>query len=383
MESQGRKAFVTKLFLAFAAVVVIQDILQRANGVSGLLARVAGYFLPFIYASFFAILIHPISAIFETKLKMKRWIAILCSFIFVLGAIVLLILAVIPGFIDSTAKFIDRAPKLENDLNIYTTKIISYVDKSGFLNAKIEDIKNNAIKYLQDNILNYAKYLSLNIINIFTTFFQIIIGFLLAIFFIYRREYFEKLLENIVHLFMSKEKTSEIMHFFDESRKIFLNYLWGKLIASVFVGLLSFILMFFMKVPYAGLNAVLFGVGNMIPYIGAFLSLTVSIVFVVIENPSAVLYLLIANIVTQQIDGYIISPKIIGKTVGMNSFWVITGVLIGGAVGGIVGMIFGVPAIGVLKYIYHIQMKKVQEKDQRDSESTKSKINEFIKKIKS
>ncbi|MGL4688242.1 MAG: AI-2E family transporter, partial [Fusobacteriaceae bacterium] len=116
------------------------------------------------------------------------------------------------------------------------------------------------------------------------------------------------------------------------------------------------------KVPYAGLIAVMVGVGNMVPYVGAIIAMLIGGLLVLIADPTKIWFLILANLLANQIEGMYLSPKIIGKTVGLTSFWVISGVLIGGAIMGPLGMVFGVPAIGVVKLIYNMRLKKKNKK---------------------
>ena len=80
------------------------------------------------------------------------------------------------------------------------------------------------------------------------------------------------------------------------------------------------------------------------PFIGAIPCLLI-LVFV---NPFDALKFLILIIAIQQVDGNIIGPKILGKSIGVSALWVLVAIVIGGDLLGVVGMVVGVPTFAVL-----------------------------------
>lgn len=136
----------------------------------------------------------------------------------------------------------------------------------------------------------------------------------------------------------------------------------GRIIISVIVGLISFVVMKIADVPYALLNGVMIGVGNMIPYFGSIAAGVVAFILVLLSNPIKCVYLLLAIIIAQNVDGYIIGPKILGKSVGLSSFWIIASVIIMGNIMGTLGMFLGVPIFAILKLIYIRVLKNKREK---------------------
>ena len=98
------------------------------------------------------------------------------------------------------------------------------------------------------------------------------------------------------------------------------------------------------------LISVLVAITNMIPYFGPFIGAIPCLIIVTITDPLHGLYLLIFVLVLQQVDGNIISPKIIGDKTGLSGFWVLFAILLFGGTFGFLGMLAGVPVFAV---IYH------------------------------
>lgn len=358
---QNKRGLMFKGTLLLILVVVVQSFLQSGDEVRKIITVVMGYLTPFIYAIFLAIVIHPISNLFENRLKMRRGVSILLAVILIVILCTALVLAILPGLSQSISEITLRAPEYEKTLMLWTEKTLEFLRAKGVVTIESGKLKSNIDTFLSGNSLNIFKTVSVNVMGMFVTFGQVLLGLLLAVFFINDREYFEKLLYNSVYIASSREKAEKTVEFLDKSRIIFLNYLWGKTLSSVGVGVAALIIMLVSRVPYSGLIAVLLAVGNMIPFVGGFVAVAIGAILVLIANPVKVIYLLLAYFVSNQLEAIYISPKIIGKTVGLSSFWVITGVLLGGAIMGPVGMIFGVPAVGVIKLLYRMGLDRKEK----------------------
>lgn len=354
-----------KLLIVLIIVVILQSFLQNNQGLIGIVSGFLSYFTPFIYGVFFAVLLLPLSTLIETRLKVKRKLAITISMFVVILALVGLVSAVVPGLNASFTEIAVRLPEYQENLQNWIEKGVSYLQEKKLIAPEVfdnkEHIKKSIDEFFKSNfgtIKNIFMSLTTNILNVLVLLGQMVLGFIIAVFFIFDREYFTKLTHNVVYIFVGKERAETTIKFLDDVRKIFLNYLLGKTLSSVGVGIIAFLIMYFTKVPYSGLIAVLLGVGNMIPFVGAFVSLIIAGILVLIAAPDKMLYLVLANFASQQAEAFILAPMIIGKAVGLNSFWVISGVLLGGAVAGPIGMVFGVPVIGVFKLIYKTLLEK-------------------------
>lgn len=85
------------------------------------------------------------------------------------------------------------------------------------------------------------------------------------------------------------------------------------------------------------------GVTNIIPIFGPFLGAIPSAFLILLVSPKQCLYFILFIIALQQFDGNILGPKILGKSTGISSFWVIVAIVVGGGFGGVLGMFLGVP----------------------------------------
>lgn len=125
----------------------------------------------------------------------------------------------------------------------------------------------------------------------------------------------------------------------------------GKIIDSAIIGILCFIGLTILKMPYALLVSVIVGVTNVIPFFGPYIGAVPSTILIMIDTPIKGIYFIIFILLLQQFDGNILGPKILGDSTGLSAFWVIVAILLGGGLFGFVGMVMGVPSFAVMYYI--------------------------------
>ena len=127
------------------------------------------------------------------------------------------------------------------------------------------------------------------------------------------------------------------------SNQIFGGFVSGKILDSAIIGIICYIGLIILQMPYSLLVAVIVGVTNVIPFFGPFIGAVPGFVLIALAEPVKGLYFLIFVFLLQQVDGNIIGPKILGDSTGLSSFWVIFAILVGGGMFGFMGMLLGVP----------------------------------------
>jgi len=130
--------------------------------------------------------------------------------------------------------------------------------------------------------------------------------------------------------------------------RVFGGFITGKILDSLIIGILCFVLLNAMKMPYTLLVSVIVGVTNVIPFFGPFIGAIPSAFLILLVSPIKCLYFLIFILLLQQFDGNILGPKILGQSTGLPSFWVLFSILLFGGLFGFVGMIIAVPTFAVI-----------------------------------
>jgi predicted PurR-regulated permease PerM len=154
--------------------------------------------------------------------------------------------------------------------------------------------------------------------------------------------------KRMVYALFNFKKANSIVHHFRYIHQVFGGFLRGKLIDSLLIGLLCFIGISLLQMPYVMLISVIIGVTNIIPFFGPFLGAIPCAILVLLNSPIKCLTFIIFIFALQQFDGNILGPKILGETTGLSSFWVLFAILLFGGLFGVVGMIIGVPVFAVI-----------------------------------
>ena len=117
----------------------------------------------------------------------------------------------------------------------------------------------------------------------------------------------------------------------------------GQFIDALLLGMLCFIGMTILRLPYAAMAGTLVGVTAFIPIVGAFIGAGISAFIILTVDPMQAVIFIIFLLCIQQIEGNLIYPKVVGDSVGVPGIWVFAAVTVGGGLFGILGMIIGVP----------------------------------------
>lgn len=173
--------------------------------------------------------------------------------------------------------------------------------------------------------------------------------FLAIFFFLLYRSHLVKF---IIWCFPPKDQ-SKVKEVVSEIQSIIKQYIFGLMIQVVAVSILMFIAYSIIGIKYAILFAVLCGVLNLIPYVGIFTATVLAaVVTMATGDPIQSLWVVVAVVVVNSIDGNIITPKIIGSKVSLNSFVVLFGIVIAESIWGIAGMFLAIPVLAILKIIF-------------------------------
>jgi predicted PurR-regulated permease PerM len=164
--------------------------------------------------------------------------------------------------------------------------------------------------------------------------------------------YWDKVLKTI----SSKRFYNGFHRIVDDTDRVFSSYIKGQLLDALILAFMVSVSLSIVGVPYGVLIGIVTGIGNLIPYVGAFVAYACTIASCLFAGDTRML--IIATIlicIFQFIDGNIINPKLLSDSVEVHPLLVICCLLIGGAFGGIIGMVVSVPAGAVLK----IQFERV------------------------
>ncbi len=361
------------LFFGILAVIFVGIFcLVNLPSVSSFLGGIGNLLSPVIIGCVIAYLCNPILEFYEyrvlrrmSKTGIRRGLSLLLAILTMVGLIALLLLMVIPELVDSLMNLATNYEQyLDSLLGVVQNVINSLAAKFEFGTDVIQDVqqlKDMLFDFLGEgeDLMNKIKNFIAEknvvgegidlIIGIFSTFFDIILGIIIALYILSSKE---KRIAQIRKfrkaVFNDKQngKITEITHLVSHT---FSGYVFGVLIDALVVGVLTFVLLTIFNVsPYNLLIATLCAVTNIIPVFGPFIGAIPSAFIVLISNPSKFFVFIILILIIQQVDGNLLCPKIQGDNTGISSLAVLVTITIAGAQWGFIGLLVGVPVCAVI-----------------------------------
>ena len=204
---------------------------------------------------------------------------------------------------------------------------------------------------LMTQVNSLMSNLTVGIFNVISEVFNMLIGVIVSVYILYSKEIFARQCKKAVYALFRADRANMVLHITTKSNEIFGGFVIGKILDSAIIGLLCFIGLTILNMPYTMLVSVIVGVTNVIPFFGPYIGAIPSTILIAWEDPMKGVYFLIFILVLQQFDGNILGPKILGNSTGLSAFWVVTSILLGGGLFGFVGIVMGVPTFAVIYYI--------------------------------
>ncbi len=274
----------------------------------------------------------------------------LVASLLVIGTLLYLIIPQVYSSIESivlnTPEYYDTVSNwIMNFLKDYpqTEKIL--LEVTGTASQNISDWARDAVlPYLSTIITN----LSTGLYSVLRTVLNILIGFVVACYVLGNVESFSARCKKLLYSMFSVKNADNILSAVRFTDRAFNGFLIGKIIDSAIIGVICYIVCSILNMPYTVLVSVVVGVTNIIPVFGPFIGGIPTALIILLVSPAKALIYIIFIIILQQIDGNIIGPKILGSSIGINGFWIMFAILLGGGLFGVGGMILAVPMFAVL-----------------------------------
>ena len=349
--------------------VILQSYFTTPERFGAIIENWKNYFMTIIMSIFIAILLEPIVKYLKKKSKMKMndVLAISLSIVFVVLIFIILSLIVIPEIISSLKVLNNIYPYISEKATTMGKDLVDYLAEKNIYTVNMNEINSYFTNFIANNVTNIRRIVSAlfgSLIDWTIGFTNLFLAFVLAFLILLDKKHLIKTLENIIIIIFGVKNTPYVMKKLKLSKDIFLSYVSGKLIVSAIVGLCVYIILLITGTPYAALSAILLGVGNMIPYVGSIIGGIIAFFLILLVAPIKTIILLIAIIISQLVDGFIVGPKIIGDKVGLNTFWVMVSMIIFGNLFGLVGMFLGTPILSIIRLFYIDLLKAKQGGEQ-------------------
>lgn len=337
MEAAKRKAkreWILKTILIIGVVVALL-----------LLYSLRQIVLPFFLAGLFAYLLFPLAKWLVRK-HLPLILAVLAIYILIVGLLYLLLFHLLPALAEELEHLLKALPDLGASLEQRWHGLNQSLVQLGIpqmLDSALADFSGS----LEARLLALLEGLPAGLFSTLRYLLYFLLAPILSYYLLRDREQ----IKNRLISWLPPGSRPEILRLAGDVNYLLRQFIGGYLSVAFLVGLLAFIILSLLRVKYALILGLIIGVFDLLPYFGPIIGAVPAVFLAFLQNRFLALYVALALFLLQQVEGALISPRIIGKRVGLHPLIIIFVVLAGGSWFGLIGILLAVPVSAALGLI--------------------------------
>lgn len=359
MKYKTRKDII--IIISYIALVIFA--LVNFSKILAFLGKVISIFSPFLLGIILAFVLNVLNNFIEKKIfgkikpskiwnKIKRPLCITLSLILVFLTIFFVMNLLIPQLKNSASLFTDTLPAYKEDIIGILNKFDvdeSTVNKVGEYLDNFGKVITDYIKGNSKDVITVTTEVATSVVNIIS---KGIITLVFAIYMIAQKETLSRQINKVMKAYLKPKTINKINTVGTLANKTFSNFVTGQCLEALIFGSLVFVGMLIFRFPYASTIGVLLGFTALIPIFGAFIGTAIGFILIMMVSPVKAILFVVFIIVLQQIEGNLIYPRVVGKSIGLPGMWVLLSVTVGGSIGGILGMLIATPLCSLLYALF-------------------------------
>ncbi len=363
-----------KIIGIISAAAVIFCALQNLGEVVSFLKKTFSIFTPFIAGGAIAFIINVPMRGIEKKLfpnnkrfdKLRRPAALVLTLLAIAAVITAVMIIVIPQLVTTAGTlgkqigpFMTRAQEYIMGVFRDYPQIQEYI--SG-LELDWQSMLSSVSGWVTSGLSGVGTAAASAVSGIVSAF----IGFVFAVYILLQKERLGRQFRMILYSLIPERAADKFHEIASQANKTFSSFLSGQCLEAVILGSLFVIPMYLLKMDYIALISVLIAFTALIPLVGAFIGCFVGAFLMLMESPVKALIFVIMFLIIQQIEGNLIYPRVVGKSVGLPAIWVLFVVTVGGKLMGVLGMLVMIPTASVLYALFReLIVKRLRGKSTR------------------
>ncbi|MBU3851531.1 MAG: AI-2E family transporter [Candidatus Paralactobacillus gallistercoris] len=309
-------------------------------------AFISTLFTPILVAGFLYYLFNPLVNLLE-KIKIPRNLGILIVFLVFFGGLGMIIALVIPNLVTQLTQLTIHLPGLVRHFQAALRDLVAH---PWFKHLHVQEYINNL--NLQPSVI--LKNVMAHLTGI-SGFISSVTGFVITaitvpVFLFYFLRDGHKFIPSIQRILPHRynAQVAELMHKMNQTIS---HYIAGQAIECLFVGTFTFIGYALIQMPYAYLLGFIAGITTIIPYLGPYIGIAPALCIAATISFPKVILVCIVVIIVQQIDGNLIYPNVIGRTLKIHPLTIMMILLVAGNLYGIIGTILAIPVYAICKTV--------------------------------
>lgn len=286
----------------------------------------------------------------------RRPVCLLATTVLLVGVVFAIFFIVVPALRDSVMNFVSMLPARMVQVERWWNELVAFLGGHSIqlppFTLNVQAIQTEIMQFLYkygEDFLNTTIGITSSIFSsIFSLVVNLVLGFVFSLYLLAQKETLTRQAKKVLRALCREERAKKITEVAQLTNRTFSNFVTGQLTEAVILGSLCFIGMLIFRLPYAGVISILVGFTALIPIFGAFIGVGVGAFLILLVRPIQALWFILFIIILQQVEGNLIYPRVVGKSVGLPGIWVLAAVTLGGNAFGLVGMLLAVPLCSVL-----------------------------------
>lgn len=362
---EGKKENNKRILLIITFTLLLFWALMHTDTVLGIVGTILAVLAPFLLGLCFAfvinVLLRPIEKVWNTLgrnwagdwvKKLRRPVCLLLSILLIVGIVFVLLFMVGPELKRTAASIVDQFPAYMAQIETWWQELTAFLAVYSIELPQPEWNLNELGSMVQNFFTKngsdfFGKTLDITT-SIFSGVFNVVLGLVFALYVLAQKEKLGGQITKVMQALLPQPRVERLVELSALINRTFTNFVTGQLTEAVIIGGLCFIGMKLFSMPYAPMISVLVGFTALIPVFGAFIGTAVGAFLILMDSPMQALWFILFIIVLQQLEGNLIYPRVVGKSVGLPGIWVLAAVTIGGSLFGVLGILLSVPVCSVL-----------------------------------
>lgn len=347
-------------------LLVLWRVISEPNTISRVLQYTFQLLTPIIMGIAIALLLNTVLSYIEERFHLKRYQGLLIVYITFIGILAISVITLFPRIYSSLSSLINELPVYIRQIDVFLGEVNNYLRDYNATISQAIDFARFEERY--SGWVELAVFSSVSYVSSFTmTLINFLIGIVISIYLLKDKEVFARMFKRLLYALLPVGTAKTTIDIFQEMDYIFKRYIIGKSLDCLIIGVLAVIGLLIIGAPYALLLGVIVGVLNFIPYVGPLLGMIPAFIITYFYDPFTAVLVLLFIFLLQQFDGLWLGPKILGDSVGITPFWVITSIIIGGSLFGLIGMFVSVPITAMIQVVlsrlidYRLHRKNLNE----------------------
>lgn len=315
-----------------------------AYGLVDAITRVTSVLTLLVVSLFLALGLDPVVQWIQAR-GTRRWVAVAIVLVLVVAAFAGVIALVVPPVVVEASQLATQAPDLVDNL-LKNSTLRRLDDQYGIVTTVQEEMS----KRVKDQ-------------NLWTSLFggffgagkAVLSGFFSAFTVLVLTLYFLASLPTVkasAYRMVPRSRRQRVTFLSEEITRRVGGYFIGQLGVATINGLLSYVMMSIIGIPYAAVLAVLVGLLGLIPMVGATIGAVLVLTVALFSSTADAVVVAVYYLVYQQIENYLIAPKVMSRTVSVPGAVTVVAALIGASLLGVLGALMAIPAAAGFLLLY-------------------------------